>query len=197
MPRMKPKFTGPAVAMWIVVLAACSRSAPSEPAAASLQLASDGGAPTDRSLPRKARLEAATNTRDMLAAVSPECLSCVEQNGCLDPAQQGGLCETVPGNAKSGVTEAALCINTMRCVFDSRCASPGQESYCLCGKTMLPDCYAGTSPPTGPCVPEFSADFGNDGKTMYQQFVNQKFGAGRANWIIQCAIQSCDKCRTS
>src|SRR5579864_7987079 len=38
-----------------------------------------------------------TTTRSILTAQSPACLGCAVRNGCLDPAQQGGVCELTMG----------------------------------------------------------------------------------------------------
>jgi hypothetical protein len=131
----------------------------------------------------------------MLKAVSPDCLSCAESVGCLDPTRIGDVCETVPGQAKNGQTETAMCLETMRCVFNTKCANGGEQNRCICGDTDVIACSTGASAPTGTCVAVYKQDFGDDGKFMYNEFINQKFGAGRANGIVQCVVPQCPSCR--
>jgi hypothetical protein len=195
---MKPSST----LVWLVLAAtampACSRpstTAP-EPPGSAAGIVSASAATRPRAASRTARLAEASATRDILNALSDDCLSCAETNGCLDSAQQGGLCETVTGHAKpSGRSEVSLCLEALRCVFTSKCANSGQQNECLCGKTDVLACMDGKAPPSGTCVAVYKDDFGNDGKTMYSQFINPTYGAGRANAIIQCVIPMCPTCR--
>jgi hypothetical protein len=148
-------------------------------------------------VPRTDRLDKYKTTKDILGALSKDCLPCVEQAGCFDPAMPGGgVCETVPGTSKvSGQTEVALCLDALRCVFTTRCANNSEESQCLCGKTDIMSCMEGRAPPQGSCVDEFRRDFGDDNKKMYDDFINPVYGVGRANALIQCVIPSCSMCR--
>src|SRR4029077_237294 len=99
-------------------LVACSRASASPPDPAGAVAPPPGqangqGAPPAAAtvpMPRRVRIEAATTTQQLLGAFSPECLSCADKFGCLDPAQKGGgVCEEVTGQARSGgQSEAAL-----------------------------------------------------------------------------------------
>jgi hypothetical protein len=197
------------VALAAAALTACSRSstpAPEPAGSAATAVGQANGQPVPAEIalgtgaapvPRRARIEAATTTQQLLSAFSPGCLSCAEKNGCLDPAQKGGgVCEGVPGQSRSGgQSEAALCLKALKCVFNTKCGNSGEESQCLCGTTEITDCMSGKSAPNGSCVDVFKEDFGSDGKTMYDDFINPKFGAGRANQLIQCAVAACNECR--
>ena len=176
----------------------CSRSSNNQ----AITFAGDAGASAGSTRPvrsasaRAARVAAATNTKEMLSGLAEDCLPCAENSGCLDSSQQSGLCETVPGKKNGGkLTESAMCLETLRCVFTSKCANPGHQNECICGQTDVVDCMSGKSPPTGTCVAIYKQDFGDDGKFIYQEFVNQTYGAGRANAIAQCVTQMCPTCR--
>lgn len=173
---------------------------PAAAAALSVGQANGQAAPpavTAAPMPRKARIEAATTTQQLLGAFSPDCLSCADKFGCLDPAQKGGgTCEGVPGQSKSGgQSETALCLKTLKCIFNTKCGNTGEESQCLCGSTDVMDCMSGKAAPNGSCVDVFKEDLGDDGKKMYDNFINPKYGAGRANQLIQCAVSACSACR--
>jgi hypothetical protein len=172
----------------------CLRSSQSGP-----ETSAEGGAPAakvaPRAEPRPERLAKATTTREILDALADDCYACAQKNGCLDPQQQGGSCETVTGKAKGGRTETEQCLETLRCVFTSKCANSGEQSPCLCGKTDVQECMEGKSPPSGTCVAVYKDDFGSNGKAMYDQFLDRKFGSGNANAIIQCVIPLCPSCR--
>jgi hypothetical protein len=158
--------------------------------------ARDGGRVPGAPVARTARLDGAKTTQEILSALHKDCLACAEKNGCLDPAQQSGVCETVAGNSKiNGQSEVSLCLDALRCVFTTKCANNGEESQCLCGKTDIIECMEGRSAPQGACVDEFRKDFGGDNKKMYDDFINPAYGVGRANQIIQCAIPTCSVCR--
>jgi hypothetical protein len=192
------------VALAAGALAACSRSAASTTdLAGSAQPAGQASAQAVQPVvaaavpvPRRARIEAATTTQQLLTAFSPDCLACAEKNGCLDPAQKGGgVCEGVPGKAKSGASEVELCMKALKCIFNTKCANAGEESQCFCGSTDVVDCMSGKAAPNGSCVDVFKEDLGDEGKKMYDNFINPKYGAGRANQLIQCAVASCNACR--
>jgi hypothetical protein len=152
--------------------------------------------PTSPPPARTARLDGAKSTRDILNALAKDCLSCAEQNGCLDSKQSGDVCENATGTSKiSGQPEAELCLDALRCILTSRCANIGEESPCLCGKTDILSCMEGKAPPAGACVAEFKKDFGDDPKTLYKEFINPAYGAGRANSLIQCVMPLCPSCR--
>jgi hypothetical protein len=149
-------------------------------------------------VPRTPRLDGAKTTQELLGALGKDCLPCAQKNGCLDPAQHGAVCETGPGPVSSNVsgqTEAALCLDALRCIFTTKCANSGEETPCLCGRTDIMECMEGKSPPTGSCVAEFKKDFGDDGKKMYDNFIKPEYGVGRANDLIQCVIPLCPSCR--
>src|SRR5262249_22254063 len=132
------KHAAPALTLACTTTLAVDCSRPSnkgpDPAGSTAAAASAGA---HRKGTRAERVAQAANTRDMLTALSKDCLTCAETSGCLDPAQHGGLCETVAGQAKGGGTEAALCLDALRCVFTSKCANTGEQSACLCGKTDI------------------------------------------------------------
>jgi hypothetical protein len=145
---------------------------------------------------RTDRLDESKTTRDILNALSKDCLACAEKNDCLNPAKGSGICETMPGISKiSGQAESALCLDALRCIFTSKCANTGEENPCLCGPTDPMACFHGDAPPMGSCVSEFKKDYGDNGKTMYDNFINQTYGDGRANTIIQCVVPLCPTCR--
>jgi hypothetical protein len=144
-----------------------------------------------------------------------KCSTCVQNNGCLDPAQQGGTCEAVAGNAAlfsgvlpdgqtcsqvvgtSPISESAICFQTLVQVFTSQCAATLQETPCLCGATDVYMCMDGSATPTGPLYDEYACDFGGtSGPTitaLATDFTVPTFGAGTANSLIQCAAAfSCD-----
>jgi len=143
-----------------------------------------------------------TTSADVLAAQGPNCLSCAAASGCLDPATGGGCCEIVSGTvASAGLTESELCLNTMNDIFNSKCATfvgahldlaKVIEPGCLCG--MESDiCVTGSQPPAGPIYADYAADFGPDAATIDTDFIGAKFGAGQANDVIECALNSgCD-----
>jgi hypothetical protein len=163
-------------------------SASSPPLAAALQPGPIPG--------RTARLDGAHTTREILSALSKDCLPCAEQNGCLDEKDIGGSCELATGISKiSGESETALCLDALRCIFTSKCANTGQESPCVCGQTEIVSCMDGRGVPKGSCVGEFKKDFGSDGKKMYDEFINKAYGDGRANNLIQCVMPLCPTCR--
>jgi hypothetical protein len=144
-----------------------------------------------------------------------QCSSCVQNNGCLDPAQQGGTCEMVTGNANpfsgilpdgktcsqvlggSSVSETSVCFETLRGIFGSGCESMFQATPCLCGTTDVNACLNGTTTPNGPIYDIYACDFnGTSGatiNTITSDFTVEGFGAGMANAIVQCASAfSCD-----
>jgi hypothetical protein len=192
------------VALAASALAACSRSAatttdPTGSAQPAVQASAQAVQPVTAAtvpVPRRGRIEAATTTRQLLTAFSPDCLACAEKNGCLDPAQKGGaICEGAPGQAKSGASEVELCLKALKCIFNTKCGNTGEESQCLCGSTDIEECMSGKAAPNGSCVDVFKEDFGDEGKKMYDNFINPKYGAGRANMLIQCAVPQCNACR--
>jgi hypothetical protein len=160
---------------------------------------SDSGGPPD------ANAGPAT-TVSVLAGQSPQCLTlapdgaaggCAGDNGCLDPALQGGVCETVLGivAAGHGTSEAQLCIRTLEDIFSSRCAAGGSETPCLCGDTNAMACVAGTAPPTGPVYPDYVEDFGSNIHAIGANFTLPAYGAGQANSIVQCLqLWNCQAC---
>lgn len=177
--------------------AGCSRRSNNTPSPAGSAQASVSSSAGAKSRPnRKVDLAQAKNTREILKMMDDECLSCSEQNGCLDPAMQGGVCETVEGKPKKGdLSEAALCLETLRCVFGSKCIRSGLQMECVCGKIDPMECMTGKKEPVGTCVGLYRDDFGTDARTMLASFVDMNLGAGRANAIAQCATTFCPTCR--
>jgi hypothetical protein len=158
------------------------------------------------------------DTRSILAAQSPAlpgdaatsaCLACAEENGCLDPAQQGGGCETVPdrGAALDGgeagtdafQKEAPLCLRVLAKIFATKCAATLEETPCICGSANSAQCLAGNVTATGPVYPDYVEDFGTESvPTIMTSFTNPTFGAGRANALVGCvAAYGCDCFGTS
>jgi hypothetical protein len=155
-------------------------------------------------------------TRDKATSLpSTVCSACVQNNGCFDPVQQGGTCESVTGNATllagtlpdgntcsqivgaGTVSESAICFQTLSAVFNSQCAATLQETPCLCGTVDPSACLAGTATPNGPLYDEYACDFGSTSgapiNAVAQDFTVQTFGAGMANSLLQCAAAfSCD-----
>jgi hypothetical protein len=195
--RLKSKVAFPWLAVGTIAILACSRSSSSgpEPAGSTRGGVSPGPSARHDVGSRAARLVNASSTRDVLNTLADDCLSCAEKNGCLDPAQQGGVCEAVTGQARGGRTATEQCLETLRCVFTSKCANTGEQSPCLCGQTDVTECMEGKSPPRGTCVAVYKGDFGSNGKAMYDQFLDRKFGSGQANALIQCVIPLCPTCR--
>jgi hypothetical protein len=203
MPLSKSKIARLALFAAMLAIAACTRK-DSRDSVPELQ----GGFPPvgAPSVPRQAepspvlvrtdRLDGAKSTRDILTALSKDCLACAEKNDCLKPERGGGLCEQMSGKSKvSGKDEKELCLEALRCIFTSKCANTGEETPCLCGATDVLQCMKGEAPPRGACVTEFKNDFGDNGKLMYDEFINQGYGAGRANALVQCVVPLCPTCR--
>jgi hypothetical protein len=166
-------------------------------------LAPDAATANDAATPADA---GSATTLSILAAQSPDCLAfeadggiggCAAVNGCLDPAQQGGVCETVAGSVRmgNGVTERQLCIETLHDIFASKCAAAMSETPCLCGNVDAPECLSGAIPPAGPLYPTYVEDFGLDINTISSKFTLHTYGAGQANSIAQCLLQwECASC---
>jgi hypothetical protein len=141
------------------------------------------------------------------------CLACAQTNGCLDPAQLGGTCETTTGTqpkfagslpdglmcnapadgglpvlASTTETETDVCLQTLGIVFTSKCAATFQQTPCLCGATDNATCLAGTATPTGPTYDIYACDFNTTSSTAIQSsnLTNQAFGAGQADALVQC-----------
>jgi hypothetical protein len=127
---------------------------------------------------------------------SIRCSQCAADNGCLDPASQGGTCEMTAGTApdscaavlgtSAAPTETQLCLRAMKDIFSSQCAATLQETPCLCGNTDAAQCLAGTAPATGPLLPIYTCDLGANVATILANFTVPTFGAGRANAILGC-----------
>jgi len=195
---MNPLKSNVAVLSFAVAAAAvlaCSRSSKPDPSGSSKGGVSSSSAARADLGSHVERLARASTTRDVLSSLADDCLSCAEKNGCLDPNRQGGECEAVTGKARGGRTATEQCVETLRCVFSSKCANNGEQSQCLCGKTDVVECMEGKSPPSGTCVAVYKDDFGSNGKAMYDQFLDRKFGSGQANYIIQCVVPLCPTCR--
>jgi hypothetical protein len=134
------------------------------------------------------------------------CFQCASDNGCFDPAQQGGACEGVAGTAPAscaavlGATatpsETRVCLFTLKNIFSSRCAAGLQQTPCLCGMTDVAECLAGTAAATGPLQPVEACDLGAScaaptapscTSTIVNNYTLPTFGAGQANAIVLCA----------
>jgi hypothetical protein len=125
------------------------------------------------------------------------CSQCAIDNGCLDPAQQGGTCEGVPGTAPAacasliGVpapSETQVCLATLQRIFGSGCAASLQETPCLCGDTDPAQCLSGNVAPNKPIFPLYQCDFGTPSVPLIStNFTVPLFGVGQANAIVQCA----------
>jgi hypothetical protein len=135
-------------------------------------------------------LEATQTTEAVLKSQGADCLPCAKRNGCLDPAQQGGSCDEVAGNAPgcgAGVTERDICYKTLFDVFASKCAETMQETPCLCGDTDVIACLNGTATPNGAIFQDYACDFKTtDVTVIYRDFRESSYGVGRANGLIQC-----------
>ena len=129
-------------------------------------------------------------------AANVRCSQCAIDNGCLDPALQGGKCEDTMGLAPascaavvgtSAPTETQVCLKTLSDIFSTQCAGALGLTPCLCGSTDPEQCLAGAAAPNGPLLPEYTCDFGTTSvATMQAEFVLQTFGAGQANALVQC-----------
>jgi len=167
-----------------------------------VDLTDDAGVPIDSRAPQNdasIAMDADSgplSTEGILTAQSPDCLLCATQSGCLDPAQTGGVCETVQGNAlRGGLTEAELCLEVLQKIFVTKCAK-GELTPCLCGMTDRAACLAGTATPTGPLYPDYLDEwpFGGIG-SITANFTLQTFGAGMANALVQCVqAYDCTSC---
>jgi hypothetical protein len=141
------------------------------------------------------------------------CSQCVQSNGCLDPVQQGGTCETVTGtsthfagtlpdgrsctsatDAGAAVfdspteTETQACLQALSLIFSSKCAASLAETPCLCGTTAADACLACTATPTGPLYDLYACDIdATSGCTINTNFTVPSLGVGQANAIVQCA----------
>jgi hypothetical protein len=141
-------------------------------------------------VPEVPRLDWTTTTDAVLTSQGPDCLACAKRNGCLDPAQQGGSCDDVAGNAPgcgAGVTERDICYKTLADVFTSKCAETLQETPCLCGDTDVVQCLEGNVIPNGPILEDYACDLRTrDVTVIYRDFREPIYGIGRANSLIQC-----------
>jgi hypothetical protein len=168
-------------------------------------------ASTDTTLPSDANIVADVDsgplsTESILKGLSPDCYACAampdptsQDISCLtsDNGNQGGICETLMGNAaRGGLTEKALCLKVLAEIFQTKCGSTGDLTQCLCGTTDHGACIAGTTLPTGPVYLDYLDEwpFGGVG-TIVANFTNQTFGAGMANALVQClSAYTCDSC---
>jgi hypothetical protein len=170
--------------------------------------AGEGGPPT---MVGPTCLEAMGNgpgsTDGILSAQGPNCLGCARDNGCLlDTFGNDTCCEVLTGNADGGgLSEAALCLQTMNDILASKCGlvmGPYDdiarvfEPGCLCGgATNTAACLSGDAGilPAGPIYQDYVDDFGTDIATIDTDFSAPRFGAGRADNILQCAFSfQCD-----
>jgi hypothetical protein len=155
----------------------------------------------------------ASNTTTCLSSQSPDCLACATSNGCLDPAELGGTCETVTGTfphfsgtlpdgktcaqvfTSPAETETQICLQTLASTFTSQCADMLQLTPCLCGTGDVSGCLAGTATPTGPNYDLYACDFNNPSSLVIQQDFLTPTGTGQANSILECAAAfACTSC---
>jgi hypothetical protein len=125
------------------------------------------------------------------------CFQCAVDNGCLDPAQIGGTCEQLTGNAPATCqsvlatsaipTETQVCMKTLHDIFTSGCAADGQETPCLCGATDAQACLGGSVTPLGAVYPVYQCDLGPAIADIKTNFNDLTRGGGMGNTIIQCA----------
>jgi hypothetical protein len=143
------------------------------------------------------------STESILAKQSPACLTCAEDNGCLDPAQQGGYCEQNTDDAggplyaaMGGLTQVEMCRKTMDDIFSSGCAFPSGLNPCICGDAQAAQCLAGTAPPNGAAYQDYVDDFNTTViSTIFQDLlVQHPYGAGLANALVACLNQSACNC---
>src|SRR5262249_8791898 len=121
----------------------------------------------------------------------------VKSAECLNPHEQGGVCEMVEGSAaKGGLTEKELCLKVLAKIFRSKCCIHQLQTPCLCGETDNMRCLEGTETPTGPLYREYLDDWPSGGVAeITSNFLNPKFGAGMANEVAQCALAyGCNSC---
>jgi len=136
------------------------------------------------------------STEDILREQGSDCLPCAQRNGCFDPAQLGGTCESTKGSGTTcgtAATETAICLKTLDDIFSSRCAATMQLTPCLCGSTDPAACLSGAAAPAGPVYADYGCDFkSTSGMKIQGAFTDQLFGAGQANALVQCvAAYSC------
>jgi hypothetical protein len=141
------------------------------------------------------------STQCILDQQGPSCLSCVQQNGCFDPAFQGATCEGLTGTEPhftgtlpdgqsctniipSGTTETAVCLETMSKIFASGCFDTLNGTSCICGNTDATQCLAGTTTPTGPLYDLYACD-GNTVSVHNLFLIPDGFDTGEG--IVQCA----------
>jgi hypothetical protein len=128
-----------------------------------------------------------SSTQAILDSRGAGCFSCAQVNGCLDPDQSGGTCETLAGNALSGVTEKSLCLKTLNDIFVSQCnAMLLIIDHCACGPVDVTACTGGIVAPVGPVYEDYAADYGNDIGKIVADFETLTFGAGVANVVAEC-----------
>jgi hypothetical protein len=144
---------------------------------------------------RSGNTAACIQSRDGLEA--SRCSRCVNDNGCFDPAQLGGTCESLIGTAPascaavlgtaSAPSEKQVCLATLDRIFQSSCATTLLMAPCLCGATSATACLDGSAAPTGPLLPLYQCDLGSDIDSIVTNFTVPTFGAGLANAIVSCA----------
>jgi hypothetical protein len=204
--RPSPNPFAPVRFLWIAMAApvmfGCARSSEKAPLATISREAGIAASPSASTPPRHrsladrlARLDVATNTRDLLDSLADDCLSCAEEIGCLDDRQSSGVCETVPRRTDAGPSEVARCLDTLRCIFRSKCANPGHQALCVCGSIDPVACMTGQVPAQGTCIDLYRQNFSKDIKVIYRELINPEYGAGRANEVAQCVTQLCPTCR--
>jgi hypothetical protein len=142
-----------------------------------------------------------TPTEALFEAHSPDCYNCLVNAGCLNdtvmPLDSMHECEDVPGaaakGAKSGQLRSSLCLETIQCILQTKCASM-DTAVCYCGSLGAGNaCIAGTVPSSadGSCLQaeldgleHVSTD---TPMTVIGDFYNGLLGGGKANQIFNCA----------
>jgi hypothetical protein len=118
--------------------------------------------------------------------------------GCLD---QGVDCEDIAGTATggpaAGTSLTQLCLQTLTCILQSGCETvgtathPGTGLACYCGDVSFDSCEL--SPGTGACrsIEETGFETTDPPTIVGNYFADTQYGAGMANSIALCMIQSC------
>jgi hypothetical protein len=139
-------------------------------------------------------------TEQLFVNVSLDCYTCLIDNSCLDDQEFGDMgheCEDLTGNAtggaSAGTSNVQLCLDTIRCVLQSKCAST-DVSTCYCGSLMGSACATSTNPGDGLCASQEASGADHlvtDPASVVSPTLSMKvLPAGMADEIFSCAANN-------
>jgi hypothetical protein len=135
--------------------------------------------------------EAGATTDSIVAALGPDCLSCATTNVCF-----GGqmLCESfgnevADAGPAAGQTRQQLCLDTLSCIVGTNCPSNSRDvTPCYCAACTIPlgqgACRNAEERGLETTVPSL----------VLNAFYDPTLGAGMANTIVQCLLDSNCSC---